>query len=343
MGPSSGSQVHLLPVVGSDFEWASRERSIKLPTAGLSMKSKLAHLDSGSTQLTVANFSSPSSQEMGESSETTAEASLDKPKPLMLTGEVVDRQVVPSMVVQSSCVSGTSSDSLTVGRTEAVRSFLDGFNTDGLEVPQMAQILAENGSLYLGVAPIELGCSLSDGFSSDGHTGTQMVLGCEGVSSGDSVMPQGQADTVATSFSMGFFLAAALHRMLGAGLVDYGVHGVVNAGRGIRVHLSQGVDDKCTRQIVVTETDQAKLALIESKSVFGKSDLGGSMEEGGAISEVACLGEEESWTDCNPISTIAPPGLDLSIEMHKDNEVLGLGSRLDVSSWVKVVTLWKGL
>ena len=59
------------------------------------------------------------------------------------------------------------------------------------------------------------------------------------------------------------------------------------------------------------------------------------MEEGGASSEVACLGEEESWTDCNPISTIAPPGLDLSIEMHKDNEVLGLGSRLDVSSWVK--------
>nr|POE98987.1 hypothetical protein CFP56_59208 [Quercus suber] len=340
VGPPSGSRVHLLPVVGSDSEWASRERSIKLPTVGLSMKSKLAHLDSGSTQLTKANFSSPSSHEMGESSETMAEASSDEPKPPMLTGEVADRQAVPPMVVQSSCVSGTSSDSLTVGRTEAVYSFLDGFNSDGLEVPQM---VAGNGSLCLRVAPIELGCSLSDGFSSDGHTGTQMVLGCEGVSSGDSVMPQGRADGVATSFSMGFFLAAALHRMLGAGLVDYGIHGVVNAGRGSRVHLSQGVDDKCTRQIVVTETDQAKLALIESKSVFGISDLGGSMEEGGAISEVACLGEEESWTDCNPISTIVPPGLDLSMEMHKDNEVLGLGSRLDVSSWVKVVSLWKGL
>ena len=142
--PSSGSRVHLLPVVGSDSEWASRERSIKLPTVGLSMKSKLAHLDSGSTQLTEANFSSPSSHEMGESSETTAEASSDEPKPPMLTGEVADRQAVPPMVVQSSCVSGTSSDSLTVGRTEAVCSFLDGFNTNGLEVPQM---VAGNGSL----------------------------------------------------------------------------------------------------------------------------------------------------------------------------------------------------
>ena len=39
--------------------------------------------------------------------------------------------------------------------------------------------------------------------------------------------------------------------------------------------------------------------------------------------------------DCNSLSTIAPPGLDLSMEMHKDIKVLGLGSRLDVSSWVK--------
>ncbi|KAK7849948.1 double-stranded rna-binding protein 1 [Quercus suber] len=266
------------------------------------MKSKLAHLDSGSTQLTEANFSSPSSHEMGESSETTAEASSDEPKPPMLTGEVADRQAVPPMVVQSSCVSGTSSDSLTVGRTEAVCSFLDGFNSDGLKVPQM---VAGNGSLCLRVAPIELGCSLSDGFSSDGHTGTQMVLGCERVSSGDSVMPQGQANEVATSFSMGFFLAAALHRMLGAGLVDYGVHGVVNAGRGSRVHLSQGVDDKCTRQIVVTETDQAKLALIESKSVFCISDLGGSIKEGGANSEVACLGLQEQFMYKNHLQEYA--------------------------------------
>ena len=59
------------------------------------------------------------------------------------------------------------------------------------------------------------------------------------------------------------------------------------------------------------------------------------MEEGGAISEVAFLGKEESLADCNQLSTIAPSGLDLSMEMHKDIKVLGLGSRLDVSSWVK--------
>ena len=59
------------------------------------------------------------------------------------------------------------------------------------------------------------------------------------------------------------------------------------------------------------------------------------MEEGRAFSEVAFLGEEESLADCNLLSTIAPPGLKLSMEMHKDTEVLGLGSRLDVSSWVK--------
>ena len=59
------------------------------------------------------------------------------------------------------------------------------------------------------------------------------------------------------------------------------------------------------------------------------------MKEGRAILEVAFLGKEESLTDCNPLSTIAPPRLDLLIEMHKDTEVLGLGSGLDVSSWVK--------
>ena len=75
--------------------------------------------------------------------------------------------------------------------------------------------------------------------------------------------------------------------------------------------------------------------MIESKSVCGLSDLGVSLEKGRAISEVAILGEEESPTECNPLSTIAPPRLDLSMEMHKDTEVLGLGSRSDVSSWVK--------
>ena len=99
VGPSSGSQVHLLPVVGSDFEWASQEKSNKMPTVGVSLKSKLAQPDLGSTQLTEANFSSPSSRVMGESSVTTAKASSDEPKTPMLTEKVADRQAESSMVV----------------------------------------------------------------------------------------------------------------------------------------------------------------------------------------------------------------------------------------------------
>uniref|UniRef100_A0A7N2N123 Uncharacterized protein n=1 Tax=Quercus lobata TaxID=97700 RepID=A0A7N2N123_QUELO len=240
--------------------------------------------------------------------ETELEASSDKPKSLTPTEEMADRQAE----------SPTGSDSLTVGWTEAVCSYLDGFISDGLVVPQMT---AGNGSFCLGVAPMEIGCSSYDGFSSDGHIVTPMELDRAGVSSGDSVMLQGKVDWVVMPISMGFFLAATLLRMMGAGLVDNGVYGVNKARSGNGVHLSQGVDDKCTRQIVVFENDQP--------------DLGVSMEKGGASSEVACLGEEESFTNCKPLSFIAPPGLDLLTKMYKDNEVLGLGSRLDVSSWVK--------
>ena len=328
VGPFSGSRVHLLPMVGSDFEWASREKSNKMPIMGLSLKSKLAQPDLGSTQLTEANFSSPSSRVMGESSVTKAEAFSDEANTLMLTEEVADHQVESLMVVQSSCVSGTNFDSLMVGRTKAICSFLDGFISDSLMVPQM---VAGNGCICLGVALMEIGCSSSDGFSSNGHTVTRMVLDSAGVSSNDFVMSQGKADRVVMPISMGIFLAAALHKIMVAGLVDYGVYGVDEAGSGSRVHLSQGVDVKCTRQIVVIETVKPNLELIESKSIFGISDLRDSMEEGGAISKAACLGEE-SLTDCNPLSTITPPRLDLSMEMHKDT---GLGSRLDVSSWVK--------
>ena len=125
-------------------------------------------------------------------------------------------------------MSGTSFDSLTVGRTKAVCSFLDGFISNSLVVPQM---VAGNGSICLGVALMEIGCSSSDGFSSDGHTMTRMVLDSAGVSSNDFVMSQGKVDRVATPISMGIFLAAALHRMMAARLVDYGVYGVDKAGR----------------------------------------------------------------------------------------------------------------
>ena len=125
-GPSSGSQDHLHPVVSSDFKWAPRETSYKLPTVGLSLKPKLAQPGLGATQLSVANFSSPSSHVMGDPSAkanltplthstSTAGAFLDKPKSLMLTEVVADRQAEPPMVVQHRCLSGTSSNSLTVG------------------------------------------------------------------------------------------------------------------------------------------------------------------------------------------------------------------------------------
>ena len=75
----------------------------KKPTVGLSLKPKLAQPCLGSTQLTVASFSSPSSHEMGEPSAKasltplahsviTAEALSDKPKSPMLTEVVADRQ-----------------------------------------------------------------------------------------------------------------------------------------------------------------------------------------------------------------------------------------------------------
>ena len=85
------------------FKWAPRETSKNKPTVGLSLKPKLAQPCLGSTQLTVASFSSPSSHEMGEPSAKasltplahsviTAEALSDKPKSPMLTEVVADRQ-----------------------------------------------------------------------------------------------------------------------------------------------------------------------------------------------------------------------------------------------------------
>ena len=43
--------------------------------------------------------------------------------------------------------------------------------------------------------------------------------------------------------------------------MDFGVNGVDKAGSGSRVHLIQGVDDKCTRQIDVVETDSAQFSI----------------------------------------------------------------------------------
>ena len=44
---------------------------------------------------------------------------------------------------------------------------------------------------------------------------------------------------------------------------------------------------------------------------------------------------EESLTNCNLLSTVIPPGLALSMEVHNNSEVLDIGGTLDVSNWVK--------
>ena len=54
------------------------------------------------------------------------------------------------------------------------------------------------------------------------------------------------------------------------------------------------------------------------------------------VEEVALLevvsGEEENLANCNPLLTIIPPGLDLSLEVHNNSEVLDMGGTLDVSN-----------
>ena len=58
------------------------------------------------------------------------------------------------------------------------------------------------------------------------------------------------------------------------------------------------------------------------------------MEEEEAISELGS-GEDKSFSDCNPLITIVPPGMALSAEMHSGTKLLGLDSTLDISNWVK--------
>lgn len=44
---------------------------------------------------------------------------------------------------------------------------------------------------------------------------------------------------------------------------------------------------------------------------------------------------EECFSDCNPLIIITPPELALSEEVHDGTKVMGLGSKLDVSTWVQ--------
>ncbi|KAL0002319.1 hypothetical protein SO802_016100 [Lithocarpus litseifolius] len=286
----------------SAIKWATQDTSSKMPYMGLNLTTKMAQTGLGCTQMTVANFSNPSSFEMGESSAKasptplnllapTAEALSDKPMSPMALEMVADRQAEPPVVVLRRSLAETSSDSLSVGRTDA------DCRSDGLVGPQLPLIVAGNCGACLGIVPMEFGCTSSAGCSSEGHTVTQMVLGSAGVCSDDPVLPLGKADGVDTPTPRGSFLAAALHSKLDVGLLDFGDCGVDKAGGGNIVHLIKGVNDKCTRQIDVPETEQPNLALIESKLVCGSSDLGVVLEEGGAISDVAFMGEEENVSD----------------------------------------------
>ena len=73
---------------------------------------------------------------------------------------------------------------------------------------------------------------------------------------------------------------------------------------------------------------------MELNSDCGLSILGVSTVEEVAFSKVVS-GEEENLADFNPLFTIIPSGLDLSMEVHNDYEVLDMGGTLDVSNWVK--------
>ena len=74
--------------------------------------------------------------------------------------------------------------------------------------------------------------------------------------------------------------------------------------------------------------------MMELKSGCDLPGLGVSLVEEMALSE-AVLGEEENLADCNPLFTIIPSRLALTMKMHNDSEVLNIGNTLDVYSWVK--------
>ena len=116
--------------------------------------------------------------------------------------------------------------------------------------------------------------------------------------------------------------------------MDFGVNSVNKVGSVRSELLIQGADNKGTRQMDDGENGQPNLAMMELKSGCGLLGLGVSLVEEMALSE-AVLGEEENLADCNPLFTIIPPRLALTMKMHNDSEVLNIGNTLDVYSWVK--------
>ena len=87
----------------------------------------------------------------------------------------------------------------------------------------------------------------------------------------------------------------------------------------------------CTRLMNGFEFDQPNLALIPLTTDCGLFGMCVLMEKEGVGSELG-LGEKDI-SECNPLLTIVPSGLALSAKVH--NKVVGLGSMLDISNWVK--------
>ena len=252
------------------------------------------------------------------------------------------------MPISCNCSDGISSDRLTVTEIgvginsdglaaklmEYNSSCLDGKSSDSPAVDGLEVRTSFDGPV---VEPMEINHISIAGFNSIGPAKAQMVLNgnsFDGFSSDDSTMVPGNTDMANSQLSKGIFLADIFKRLSVLGLVDFGVKSVDKVGSESSVLLIQGVDNKGTKSIDMGEFGQPNLVLMEPNSDCGLSVLGGSTVEEVAFSEVVSS-EEENFADCNPLLTIIPLGLELSMEVHNDFEVLDMGGTLDVSNWVK--------
>ena len=155
-----------------------------------------------------------------------------------------------------------------------------------------------------------------------------------GFNSNDFTQVLGKTDMVNSQLSKGIILVDILKRLSNAGFVDFGVSRGDKVGSESSVLFFHGAGNKGTRRLDMGEIGQPNLVLMEPKSNCGLSVLDAS-----TVEEVALLvvvsGEEESSEVCNPLLTVIPPGMALSMKVHNDSKVLDIGGMLDVSKWVK--------
>ena len=186
-------------------------------------------------------------------------------------------------------------------------------------------------------APMVSNHFFSTGFYSYSHEVVQMGTygrSPDGFNSNDFTQSLGKTNMVISQLSKGIFLVDILKRLSNAGFVDFGVNRGDKIGSECSVLLFHGVDNKGTRRLDMGEVGQPDLVLMEPKSYCGLSVLDASTVEEVAL-PVVVSGEEESSEVCTPLLTVISPGMDLSMEVHNDSEVLDIGGMLDVSKWVK--------